>query len=82
MARRLVTRRGSSALSCAIAQRTSAVLVKGGPPTLLTESKLALDGAHFSPDGKWVVYETNETSAYEVWVASFPAFNQRRQVYS
>ncbi len=52
----------------------------GGPATLLTESKVALDGAHFSPDGKWVVYQTNETGAYEVWVAAFPAFNHRRQV--
>jgi serine/threonine protein kinase/Tol biopolymer transport system component len=60
--------------------RLYALPVSGGPPTLLTESKVALDGAHFSPDGKWVAYQTNETSAYEVWVAAFPAFNQRRQV--
>jgi Tol biopolymer transport system component len=55
---------------------------RAGTPTLLTESKVALDGAHFSPDGKWVAYQTNETDAYEVWVAAFPAFNQRRQVSS
>jgi len=60
--------------------RLYSVPVKGGTPTLLTESRANLDGAHFSPDGKWIAYETNETGAYEVWVAAFPAFNQRRQV--
>ena len=60
--------------------RLYSVPVKGGTPTLLTESKANLDSAHFSPDGKWIAYQTNETGAYEVWVAAFPGFNQRRQV--
>jgi Tol biopolymer transport system component len=28
--------------------------------------------AQFSPDGRWVVYASNETSRYEVYVAPFP----------
>ena len=47
---------------------------------LLAESPAAFDGAHFSPDAKWVAYGTNESGEYEVWVAAFPAFDKRRQV--
>ena len=40
----------------------------------------AIDGAHFSSDGKWVVYQSQESGTFEVWVASFPAFDHRRQI--
>ncbi|HKV99949.1 MAG TPA: protein kinase [Vicinamibacterales bacterium] len=49
-------------------------------PVQLMTSSGSVDGAHFSPDGKWVVYQSNETGSWEVWVASFPAFDHRRQV--
>ena len=49
-------------------------------PLRLTESSGLIDSAHFSPDGKWVSYNANDTGKHEVWVASFPAFDQRRQV--
>jgi Tol biopolymer transport system component/predicted Ser/Thr protein kinase len=29
--------------------------------------------AQFSPDGRWVAYESNETGRYEIYVAPFPA---------
>jgi hypothetical protein len=49
-------------------------------PVLLTTASASIDGAHFSPDGKWVVYQTTESGISEVWVASFPEFDHRRQV--
>jgi len=28
--------------------------------------------ADFSPDGRWIAYNSNETGRYEIWVRSFP----------
>jgi eukaryotic-like serine/threonine-protein kinase len=57
--------------------------VKPGDPSslkLLLDTPETIDGAHFSPDGKWIAYQITEAGVYNVWVASFPAFDQRRQV--
>ena len=57
--------------------------MKPGDPSslkLLLDTPEAIDGAHFSPDGKWIAYQITEGGVYNVWVASFPAFDQRRQV--
>ena len=51
-----------------------------GPARLLLETPEAVDSAHFSPDGRWVAYQVSEGGVPQVWVASFPAFEQRRQV--
>jgi Tol biopolymer transport system component len=40
----------------------------------------AKHGARFSPDGKWVSYGSNESGDWEVYVASFPAFESRRRI--
>jgi Tol biopolymer transport system component len=34
----------------------------------------------FSPDGKWVAYQSDESGRDEVYVASFPSADRRRQV--
>ena len=47
---------------------------------LLAQTQGMFDSAHFSPDGKWVSYGANESGQYEVFVASFPAFDRRRKV--
>jgi Tol biopolymer transport system component len=44
------------------------------------ESRFDQSGGRFSPDGKWIAYESNETGATEVFVRSFPASDQRWQV--
>jgi hypothetical protein len=49
-------------------------------PLRLIESPYMKDEPHFSPDGQWVAYNSNESGAPEVYVASFPAFDKRRQV--
>ena len=38
------------------------------------------DGPHVSPDGNWVVYNTDESGRWEVYLATFPAFTGRRQI--
>jgi len=62
---------------------TELYAVKPGDPsslTLLLETTQEIDGAHFSPDGNWVAYHVVEGGTANVWVASFPAFDRRRQV--
>jgi Tol biopolymer transport system component len=49
-------------------------------PLRLIESPYAKDEPHFSPDGQWVAYNSTESGALEVHVASFPASDKRRQV--
>ncbi|HEX2453469.1 MAG TPA: protein kinase [Vicinamibacterales bacterium] len=34
----------------------------------------------FSPDGKWVAYESNEAGAEEVWLTDFPGGRQRHRI--
>ena len=57
--------------------------LSGDPkPVLLAKSQKTIDSPHFSPDGKWVSYNTDESGTWETWVASFPAFDNRQQVSS
>jgi len=35
-----------------------------------------------SPDGRWVAYQTTETLRWEVYIAAFPSFAEKRQVSS
>ena len=49
-------------------------------PRQLTQSNGLIDSAHFSPDGQWVSYNSSDSDRPEVWVADFPAFDNRQQV--
>jgi hypothetical protein len=49
-------------------------------PVRLLDAGYKRDEPHFSPDGQWVAYSSNESGALEVYVASFPAFGQKQQV--
>ena len=55
-------------------------LTGGGKPIALGDSASRKDEARFSPDGRWVSFSSNETGGWELYVASFPAFNDRRRV--
>jgi Tol biopolymer transport system component len=44
-----------------------------------TGSFTETDG-HFSPDGRWVVYSSNESQRYEVYVTAFPDSRGKRQI--
>jgi Tol biopolymer transport system component len=51
----------------------------GGPATLL-KTDYSKDEPRVSPDGRWVAYNTDESGRWEVYVAAFPSFTERRQV--
>ena len=36
--------------------------------------------AHFSPDGKWMAYDSNESGQYEVYVQTIPAGGKKYQI--
>jgi Tol biopolymer transport system component len=38
------------------------------------------DEPHFSPDGRWVAYSSDESGQSQIYVASFPTFGAKRQI--
>lgn len=49
-------------------------------PELLLETSFAKDQFHVSPDGRWIAFNSLESGQWEVYVASFPSFIDKRQV--
>ncbi|HET9319325.1 MAG TPA: protein kinase [Bryobacteraceae bacterium] len=49
-------------------------------PVILSKSEFTRDNPHVSPDGRWIAYNSLESGRWEVYVAAFPAFNEKRQV--
>jgi eukaryotic-like serine/threonine-protein kinase len=47
---------------------------------MIDDSLYEKDQSHVSPDGKWIAFHANESGRYEVYVATFPAFTDKRQV--
>ena len=47
---------------------------------LTADQPFDTDQSHLSPDGKWIAFHANESGRYEVYVATFPAFTDKRQV--
>ena len=35
---------------------------------------------HFSPDGRWPAYTSDESGRNEIWIASYPDFDKRSQL--
>jgi Tol biopolymer transport system component len=59
-----------------------AVSMSGGdrkPFVVVPGTSTNLD-AHLSPDGKWLVYSSNESGRFEIYVTSFPVPNGKWQV--
>jgi Tol biopolymer transport system component len=55
--------------------------MEGDPkPQLIAEMPANSDQSHLSPDGKWLAFQANETGRWEVYVAAFPGFTEKRQV--
>jgi Tol biopolymer transport system component len=46
------------------------------------QTKWTVRNAQFSPDGKWVVYASNETGSMEIYVSPFPNADSKWQVSS
>jgi hypothetical protein len=53
---------------------------EGAAPQELLKSEYRVDEPRVSPDGSWIAYNTDESGQWEVYVASFPTFAERRQV--
>jgi serine/threonine-protein kinase len=49
------------------------------PFALVNTRARELAGA-FSPDGRWIAYQSDETGRYEVYVKAYPALGERHQV--
>jgi hypothetical protein len=49
-------------------------------PEMLFQSEFEKDGPTVSPDGRSIAYNSFESGRWEVYLASFPAFTERRQV--
>jgi Tol biopolymer transport system component len=49
-------------------------------PEVLLQTEFDKDEPHVSPDQRWIAYGSNESGRWEVYVASFPKFTDRRQI--
>ena len=59
-----------------------ALPLTGGKPRVLLSTAAYEGGAQLSPDGKWLLYVSNELGGSEVFVQPYPAMNHRVQVSS
>jgi eukaryotic-like serine/threonine-protein kinase len=51
----------------------------GGNPESVFHTDFESDEPHVSPDGRWIAYASNESGQWEIYIAAFPSFNNRRQ---
>ena len=56
------------------------ISASGGKPETIFHTDFESDEPHVSPDGRWIAYACNESGQWEVYVAAFPSFGNRRQV--
>jgi len=49
-------------------------------PMPLTKTRFEEGNARFSPDGKWIAYQSNETGRFEIWAQPFPSSGERVQI--
>jgi hypothetical protein len=62
-------------------QAVFAVPMHGDPmPRLLTDTPYVEDQIEVSADGRLVAFNSDESGRWEVYIATFPAFTQKRQV--
>jgi Tol biopolymer transport system component len=51
-----------------------------GKPFTLLQSEFSNDLPQLSHDEKWVAYQSNESGRWEIYLASFPTFSDKKQV--
>jgi Tol biopolymer transport system component len=51
----------------------------GGKPESIFHTDFESDEPHVSPDGRWIAYSCTESGKWEIYVAAFPSFSNRRQ---
>jgi Tol biopolymer transport system component len=55
------------------------ISLSGGKPESIFHTDFETDEPHVSPDGRWIAYASNESGQWEIYMAAFPSFNNRRQ---
>lgn len=55
-------------------------LARDRKPVVLAHSEFDRDNPRISPDGHWIAYNSLESGRWEVYVAAFPSFQEKRQV--
>ena len=58
------------------------VPIAGGTPRALVKTPAYEGGAQVSPDGKWIIYVSNELSQNEIFLQAYPVADRRVQVSS
>jgi serine/threonine-protein kinase len=53
---------------------------KPGTPTVFLSGPAAEQQPRFSPDGRWLAYESNESGTFEIYVRPFPGPGGRSQI--
>ena len=53
---------------------------KPGTPEVFLQTPFSEESARFSPDGRWIAYQSNESGPWEVYVRPFPGPGGRWQV--
>jgi Tol biopolymer transport system component len=51
-------------------------------PVPVVQTNFEERDGQFSPDGKWIAYQSNESGRMEIWVQSFPGLGGKSQVSS
>ena len=49
-------------------------------PITIADTPFSDDEPRFSKDGRWVAYNSDESGTYQVYLVSFPASDQKRQI--
>lgn len=49
-------------------------------PITIADTPFSDDEPRFSKDGRWVAYNSDESGTYQVYLVSFPAIDQKRQI--
>ena len=52
----------------------------GSPAFPIVQTRFDETGGQFSPDGRWITYESNESGSVEVYVQAFPGPGRKSQV--
>jgi hypothetical protein len=50
------------------------------PFTVVRDVGANVDESHFSPDGKWIAYNSTESGVWQVYLSPFPATGERIQI--
>jgi serine/threonine-protein kinase len=54
--------------------------LRAGKPELFLQTPFHERGPTFSPDGRWIAYQSNESGIYQVYVQAFPDGHGKRQI--